>query len=246
MKDHIKAFQLSLLVHILIVLSLLTVSTRLITSEKVMVIDLSTLDIPEKETQNRMYSTSGKIPGNTAYTRQENLKQPSIHELPVQETLPKKVLEDAISPSREIPPADFPEKKPENTSTSKLTHSAEFAAFANGVLQSESRKMYGSFSQDRPSQWYPLYLKKNFFYIRDLIQKNITYPRVARQMGWQGKVTVSFLILNDGRISNIKIKQSSGKDVLDNNAVETVKRASPFPPPPVKAEITVPVVYALH
>ena len=246
MKDHIKAFQLSLLVHILIILSLLTVSTRLITSETVMVIDLSTLDVPEKETQNHMYSTSEKIPGNSVNTRQENLIQPSMPELPLQETLPEKVVEDKISPNRETPPVAFPEEKPENKSTSKLTHSAEFATFANGVLQSENGKRHETVSQDTPSQWYPLYLKKNFFYIRDLIQKNITYPRVARQMGWQGKVTVSFLILNDGRISNIKVKQSSGKDILDNNAVETIKRASPFPPPPVKAEITVPVVYALH
>jgi len=246
MKDHIKAFQLSLLVHILIVLSLLTVSTRLITREPVMVIDLSTLDAPEKETQNHMYSTSEKIPGNTVNTRQENLIQPSISELPLQEALPQKIVEDKISPSRETAPVAFPEKKPENMSTIKLTHSAEFATFTNGVLQSETGKRHESVSQDTPSQWYPLYLKKNFFYIRDLIQKNITYPRVARQMGWQGKVTVSFLILNDGHISNIKIKQSSGKDILDNNAVETVKNASPFPPPPVRAEITVPVVYALH
>jgi len=246
MKDHIKAFQLSFLVHILIILSLLTVSTRLITRETVMVIDLSTLDVPEKETHNHMYSTSETILRKTANTRQENLIQPSIHELPLQETLQKKVAEDKISPSRETPPLAFPEEKPENKSTSKLTHSAEFATFASGVLQSETGKRHESVSQDTPSQWYPLYLKKNFFYIRDLIQKNITYPRVARQMGWQGKVTVSFLILNDGRIIDIKVKQSSGKEILDNNAVETVKRASPFPPPPVKAEITVPVVYALH
>jgi protein TonB len=246
MKNHIKAFQLSLLVHILIILSLLTVSTRLMTRETVMVINLSTLDVLEKETQNHMHLPSEEILRNAANTRQKNLIQPSRPELPLQGIPQKTVVEYTKSPSRETLPVTSPEEKPENESTSKLPHSADFSAFASGVLLSRNDEGEKSASQDMPVPPYTLYVKNNFLYIRDLIQKNITYPMFARHMGWQGKVTVSFLILSDGRISDIKVKQSSGKDILDKNAVETVKRASPFPPPPVKAEITVPVVYALH
>lgn len=90
------------------------------------------------------------------------------------------------------------------------------------------------------------YLKEHFFFIRDIIIKNLSYPSTARRMGWEGKVLVSFVINNDGFVSDIKIVESSGFGILDKNAVETVKKASPFPRPPVRAELVMPVVYELR
>ncbi|MFN3480799.1 MAG: energy transducer TonB, partial [Thermodesulfovibrionales bacterium] len=90
------------------------------------------------------------------------------------------------------------------------------------------------------------YIMEHFSYIRDIITKNISYPFMARKMGWSGKVTVSFVINEDGSVRDIKIIESSGFDVLDRNAADTVKKVSPFPKPPVSAEIIVPVVYRLN
>ena len=90
------------------------------------------------------------------------------------------------------------------------------------------------------------YLKKNFAYIRDLIQKNAAYPKLARQMGWEGRVTVSFLISSDGNTKNIRIKQSSGIEILDQSSIEAVKKASPFPKPPSEAQIIIPISYMFH
>jgi protein TonB len=90
------------------------------------------------------------------------------------------------------------------------------------------------------------YLKANFAYIRDMIQKRITYPDNARSMGWTGKVKVSFIVLSDGQVRDIMILQSSGYDVLDSNVIEAVKNASPFPKPIVEAQIIIPIVYKLH
>ncbi|MFO0752872.1 MAG: energy transducer TonB [Thermodesulfovibrionales bacterium] len=39
--------------------------------------------------------------------------------------------------------------------------------------------------------------------------------------------------------------QSSGREILDQGAVEAVRKASPFPRPPVAAEVVLPVVYRL-
>jgi protein TonB len=89
------------------------------------------------------------------------------------------------------------------------------------------------------------YIKAHFLYIKDDIQKNITYPRLARKMGWEGKVVVSFVICEDGTVINIKIVKSSGFALLDKNAVESIKKAVPFPSPPVRAELVVPVSYRL-
>ena len=90
------------------------------------------------------------------------------------------------------------------------------------------------------------YLKENFSYIKDMIQKRITYPRLARRMGWEGKVKVSFIITSNGHAKDIKVTGSSGREVLDRSAREAVKDASPFPKPPIEAQIIIPIVYRLN
>ena len=90
------------------------------------------------------------------------------------------------------------------------------------------------------------YVKVNFSYIRDIIQKNISYPRMARKMGLEGKVVVSFIVCADGEAQDITITESSGFEILDRSAVEVVRKASPFPKPPVKAALMIPVVYKLN
>ncbi len=90
------------------------------------------------------------------------------------------------------------------------------------------------------------YLAKHFAYIRDLIMKHLKYPQIAKKMGWKGKVVVSFLIKENGNVENSKILTSSGYEVLDRNVMETIHEVQPFPKPPVRAELIIPVVYALR
>ncbi len=87
------------------------------------------------------------------------------------------------------------------------------------------------------------YLAEQFEYIKNLIEKNIKYPARALRMGWSGKVVVSFTILENGRVSNMKIINSSGHDLLDENILETIKTVEPFPKPPVSASLKIPFNY---
>jgi len=89
------------------------------------------------------------------------------------------------------------------------------------------------------------YLREHFAYIRDLILKNLSYPPLARKGGWQGKVKVSFIIREDGKVEGVRIVESSGYIVLDRNVVETIREVQPFPKPPVRAELVIPVTYTL-
>lgn len=82
--------------------------------------------------------------------------------------------------------------------------------------------------------------------IRDAIQRGIVYPAAARRMGWEGTVVVSFRLLADGSVRNVRIAESSGYPALDRGAVDAVRNASPFPRPPAEAEIVTPVVYRLQ
>jgi protein TonB len=65
-------------------------------------------------------------------------------------------------------------------------------------------------------------------------------------MGWEGTVVVSFRLLADGSVRNVRIAESSGYPALDRGAVDAVRNASPFPRPPAEAEIVTPVVYRLQ
>lgn len=89
------------------------------------------------------------------------------------------------------------------------------------------------------------YVKNHFLYIKEKIQKQIVYPRIARRRGIQGKTVISFVIQADGSVKDLKIVESSGYDILDRNAIKTVKRAAPFPKPPVSAELVIPMTFRL-
>ncbi len=90
------------------------------------------------------------------------------------------------------------------------------------------------------------YLREHFAYIRDLILRNLSYPSTARKLGWCGGVTVSFVVRMDGRTEKIRVIKDSGYDILDQNVIRTIQEVEPFPRPPVKAELTIPVVYRLE
>jgi protein TonB len=90
------------------------------------------------------------------------------------------------------------------------------------------------------------YLAEHYAYIRNLIMKHLKYPHMAKKMGWKGKVVVSFLIKESGRIENAKIIAGSGYDVLDKNVLSVIKEVQPFPRPPVKAELVIPITYKLE
>jgi protein TonB len=89
------------------------------------------------------------------------------------------------------------------------------------------------------------YLKEHFVYIRDLITKQLIYPPMARKMRWSGKVIVAFIITEDGSVQNIRVVETSGFPILDMSATETVRNVAPFPKPPVRAEILVPINFKM-
>lgn len=61
------------------------------------------------------------------------------------------------------------------------------------------------------------------------------YPREARRAGVQGEARVRFVVQGNGAATGIRIARSSGSPALDAAAIETVRRAAPFPPIPKQA-----------
>lgn len=79
--------------------------------------------------------------------------------------------------------------------------------------------------------------------IRAAIEKMKIYPMLARKKKIEGTVTAGFFINHNGYPDNVKIKKSSGYEILDSAAVKIVMKAAPFPQ--AKGEIIVPITFRL-
>ncbi len=76
------------------------------------------------------------------------------------------------------------------------------------------------------------------------------YPAIARRRGYEGVVMLSAEVLIDGTVGKLKIKKSSGYDILDRSALETVRKWK-FEPGrkmgyPVVMNVEVPVRFVLN
>ena len=83
------------------------------------------------------------------------------------------------------------------------------------------------------------------------IARHRLYPREAQKRELEGVVTVSFVILADGRIRDVRVAKSSGSALLDKGAIETLKRLGAFKPIPREIgrsrwPLRVPIRFALR
>jgi protein TonB len=68
--------------------------------------------------------------------------------------------------------------------------------------------------------------------VRRLLEKHKDYPWMARRRNIQGVVTMLFTIGSGGQIEVARISGSSGQDLLDEAAQNTIRRVGKFPPFP--------------
>lgn len=77
-----------------------------------------------------------------------------------------------------------------------------------------------------------------------------SYPEKARAKGWAGTVQVLVTFGPDGRISDVSVARSSGRYVLDDEAVRKIERLQRVPAPPEKHRgknfsVVIPIVFSL-
>jgi protein TonB len=54
------------------------------------------------------------------------------------------------------------------------------------------------------------------------------YPQLARERGWEGVTVVKLAIGANGRIRDVAVISSSGHELLDQHAIEIVRKAAPI------------------
>lgn len=90
------------------------------------------------------------------------------------------------------------------------------------------------------------YRREQFAYIRQRVLERLVYPPLARRQGWAGQVKVEFTVRADGSIDDVRIVASSGRALLDQQALRAVQAAAPFPAPPVPATLSLPVAFTVE
>ena len=64
--------------------------------------------------------------------------------------------------------------------------------------------------------------------VRRRVEELKRYPVQARMNHWEGKVVVAAVIRDDGEVVGVRIAETSGRTLLDEEAMAVMKRASPL------------------
>lgn len=89
-------------------------------------------------------------------------------------------------------------------------------------------------SLDSQELKYVSYLSK----IKKKIEPRWHYPEKAQEIGLQGKLSLHFSIGHDGHLDKLKLLNSSGHSLLDEEALKAVRGAAPYHPLPDRLKIS--------
>ena len=136
---------------------------------------------------------------------------------------PKKVEKKIVKQEKQIekvvekPAPKVVEKENENIEKMAVAEQNEISTKQESIIQSNS-------NNERNKNLESEYLAK----VKNKIEKNKVYPKVAKRLNQTGKVIVSFDILKDGKITNIKIIHKSKFEKLDEASIELLRNIGFF------------------
>jgi protein TonB len=120
-------------------------------------------------------------------------------------------------------------------------------AQTNKSVESTSRPTSSLTDESRRLALEESFLRERLSVISNIVQRHINYPPIARRMGWEGKVLVSFVLEPNGDIRDLKVLKSCGYEVLDKEALDAIRRSyRDFPKPPVSVVVKLPINFRLE
>jgi TonB family protein len=86
--------------------------------------------------------------------------------------------------------------------------------------------------------------------VQQKIMSAIAYPYEAQEKSWEGTVKLTLVVEKDGTLKSVVVKESSGHELFDQDALNTAQILAPYAafPSDVEAEemtVTIPIVYSL-
>lgn len=86
--------------------------------------------------------------------------------------------------------------------------------------------------------------------LMDAMRPDDSYPRIALDNNWQGRVDIRIVIGPGGAIASLAVRSSAGYDALDRHALAMIRKAQPKTPIPAalrgrEFNLEVPVIFSL-
>ncbi len=79
-----------------------------------------------------------------------------------------------------------------------------------------------------------------------MIENAITYPSIARKLRLEGVVLVTFILKSDGTVDEAQVKSTSGSNLLDTKAIQTILSLSgDYPSLGKTVELSIPIAFHL-
>jgi len=138
-------------------------------------------------------------------------------------------------------------KETSQTPASQEREGKDLQAQTNKGMESPSRPTSSLTDKSRSVSLEESFLRERLSVISNIVQRHINYPPIARRMGWEGKVLVSFVLEPNGNIRDLKVIKSCGYEVLDKEALDAIRRSyKDFPKPPVSVMVKLPINFRLE
>jgi protein TonB len=266
MREIFKAYSLSFLIHFLLLFGFFLLTQRLVPPEKRLIeIDLflenvqrqphadltqKTQPLPARPPQTQpvpqatIPPTKGEIKSSTAKQLKQEEKQSHVQS-------PPKPAEAEIREVQTSQVQTAPQLKEETKGqTAEHPGQGERLLQAKEIPQkpaSQGEEAEDQKLTDKNKNVEEIFLRERLSVISNIVQRHINYPPIARRMGWEGKVLVSFVLEPSGDIRDLKVLKSSGYEVLDKEALDAIRRSyRDFPKPPVSVMVKLPINFRLE
>lgn len=253
----LRPFLQSLGLHLMLLLIILLLSHFLPQGKsEPLFLDLTSYQLEEREdpqardTPSKVKHKVKENPKEENPTREVKRHEPLLSEASPKATYP---VEERVYPIKEEQPSNIAsEERPLQPAESYSLAKHQSAQSSSGSpiakephqgSSQSSRKEVGEGKEATQE----VYLKRNLSVIAEIVRRHLGYPYLARRMGWQGNLIITFVLTPKGEIRDLSIEKSSGYEVLDKNTLEVLKKTAPlFPHPPVEVKIRLPVRYELN
>jgi len=266
MREIFKAYSLSFLIHSLLLFGFFLLTQRLVPSEKRLIeIDLSLENVqrqPPADLSQKAQPLPATLPQTQPVSKatipplKEEIKNSTAKQLKqeerlIQATSPPKPAEGENGETQTSQVQTVPLSK-EETSGQTAEHPGQGEKLLQAKEISQKPASQGKEAKDpkltdENKNVEEIFLRERLSVISNIVQRHINYPPIARRMGWEGRVLVSFVLEPNGDIRDLKVLKSCGYEVLDKEALDAIRRSyKDFPKPPVSVVVKLPINFRLE
>jgi len=244
----------ALVIHAIIILGVVfdTAVSHRENSEKSLDIIVVRNPVPEKNDKADFLAQQSQQGGGELEEKKRLTSQPSqptlkpmpqkqVEIIPNQPGQPEPANKVIVQQQAEVkktvaPPKPEVKKKPKKISMDQLLASTQteidlLTAEIDSRKQHQSKKPKRKYINSSTQEYkYASYLTAWRQKVENI--GNLNYPDEAKKKKIFGNILMTVVLQPDGKVSNIKIRQSSGHKLLDDAAIRIVNLASPFAPFP--------------